>query len=230
MIKKEGDAYRTERLAPGSYQLHFFLHGYDRLGRIVHIEPGRETDLGDVEVPHEQWISGTVVDDKGNACAMEVSWWEYDRVKGRSVMRGFIDGIRCNADGSFRIGGLSRGSYVVSARAIRGAPDDERKKWAEWCKLIDTTSGPVENVRIQLARPVTLIVRASNQDEWRSVKFKIVDESGFAVRSSPLWTPAPAPFQLSPGRYTIEVRAGDAKEPKRIPITLASEPVELALP
>jgi hypothetical protein len=62
------------------------------------------------------------------------------------------------------------------------------------------------------------------------VQFKIVDETGLAVRSSKLWGDAPWPILLAPGRYTVEVRVGDVKEPKRIPITIASEPVELAVP
>jgi hypothetical protein len=227
-VKKEGDAFRIAHIPPGYYQLRSMLRGYESLARGVHVLPGTETDLGDVELQHEQWISGTVVDDNGIPCKIAFRRDAYDCAKGAAPDMRSVIVVNAQNDGSFRIDGLSRGTYRLRTMSVHGSPDSER--WAEWCKVIDTSAGPVENVRVQLARGVPLVLRASDPSDWRSIKYQIIDAAGAIVRSSGLWSEAPTPIVMAPGSYTIEVRVGDAKEPKRIPVTLASEPVQLSLP
>jgi hypothetical protein len=221
---KEGDAYRATNLPPGLYEVQVFARGYERLDRRTRVTPGAEIDLGDVPLEHEQWISGTVVDAEGHGCEQQLCWDEYDRETGVARSLGTIYVVRSKSDGSFRIAKLSRRLYLVRTMSYG------ESSYADWSKLIDTSKGPVENVRVELVRGVPLVVRASDPEDWRSVRFKILDGSGSQVHAPQLWGTDPQKILLAPGVYTIEVRADEHAEAKRILVTIASEPVPLAIP
>jgi hypothetical protein len=222
--KHDSNAYEAAGLAPGWYRIQAIAHGYEWLRRRVRLEPGADLDLGEIALEHEQWISGTIVDPDGKAAVMNFDWSEYDREKGPAPIMGTVYVIKSKDDGSFRVGGLSRGLYLLRTSSRESTP------YAQWSKVIDTTCGPVENLRIQLARGVPLVLRASDPENWMSVRFKILDESGFVVRMSRLWTADPFKLLLAPGRYTLEVSVDGVAESKRIPITIATERIELAIP
>jgi hypothetical protein len=223
VIRSDGDVFRSDKLPPGYYEIRARVPEYEQLRKRVLVEPGLEQDLGDLELNRERWISGTIVDDEGRALALNLLYDVYDRTLGAARSISVVTSVRANADGSFRIGGLSRDTYSIWL-------NNQDEQWALWSKVIDTTAGPVENVRFELARGVPLVVRASNPDAWSTVRFTIIDSTGERVRSTRLWAPEPQPILLARGNYVVEVRANASSAPKRIPITIASRPVELALP
>jgi hypothetical protein len=224
MLKMEDGGYRAANLQPGWYRIQVTATGYEGLRRRVLVRPGSDEDLGDLALAHEQWISGVVVDDAGKGSAIDMHWDEYDPVTGPPPHVGAVNGQRSESDGSFKISRLSRGHYILRASWREDSP------WAEWSKVVDTRAGPVENVRIELVRGAPLVVRPSDPANARSVRFTILDGSGGSVLSSRLWGPDPRKIMLAPGAYTIEVRAADHAEPKRIPISLSSQLVDLAIP
>ena len=225
-VPREGDAFHVQNLPPGQYQIQAFARGYERLGRRVRVSPGVETDLGDVALERGLSISGTVVDPDGRGCEMQVSWNEYDRETGEMPNMGTTMVVRSHGDGEFKIVGLSRGLYIV--RTI--STDREHDPFVDWSKVIDTSAGSVESVRIELVRGVPLVLRASDPEHWKSVRFKILAAASGDARVRRLWSFDPQRILLAPGSYAIEVRADEHAEPKRIPVTIARDPVELAIP
>lgn len=220
LTRVDGD-YRIPKVAPGWYEVSARVEGYERARRRLLVQPGAANDLGAIPLEREVWISGIVVDASGAAVAPELSIEVFDDATGLPVRHFVGMAHRGKPDGTFRIGGLSRATYFVRFEA-------SDSPWARTGKLIDTRAGPVENVRFALVPGVALVVRPSG-DASREVRFKILDANGQLVSSSRLWSEAPYPIPLAPGAYTIEVRVGGG-EPKRIPVTIGAEPVELALP
>jgi hypothetical protein len=223
-LKKQGNDYHAASLAPGWYRVRVAARGYEALGRRVRIDPGAETDLGDVALEHEQWISGTVLDPGGNPTTMELWWRAYDREKGPAPMMGHIVSVTSSTDGTFRIPGLSRGLYVVNTSSRESTP------YAEWSKVVDTSSGPVENLRVELKRGVPLVLRSSDQESARPWRYKVTDSVGNTIKSGRLWSFGPLKDLLAPGICSLDVRPDERSEPKRIPLTIASDPIEIAIP
>jgi hypothetical protein len=215
--------------SPGWATLLVTSEGFENAERRVRIEPGVDNDLGDVELDKAQWIAGTVVDENGAAVATELRYELLDAATGESFQSGVSYGVKSGADGSFRIGGLSRARYRISrSTAVRPGSTTENP-WGLAVITVDTRSGPADNVRLELARGTPLVVHPSI-DDWRSVRFKIFRASGERVMRSRLWWPDPQKILLAPGRYDIEVTLGEAGAPKRFPLTVANDPIELALP
>jgi hypothetical protein len=134
-----------------------------------------------------------------------------------------VEPYSSNGAGEFRIGRLSRGTYLLSLE-VRDS------SWAETAKLVDTTSGPIDDLQIELVRGVPLVLRSSDE-RWTAVRYTIFDASGLPLVASRLWSPEPWKILLAPGQYELETwMIGAADSVRRIPITLGSEPVELALP
>jgi hypothetical protein len=223
-MQKDGDAYRSSHLFPGLCRILVIAPGYESLRRGFRVQPGTETDLGDIELEHESWISGNIVDAEGNGVSAELRCDPYDPEKGPAPSMNSIYPEGTKGDGSFRIGRLSRGLYLVRPMN-RG-----ESAWAEWSKVIDTRSCPAEDVRIKLTRGVALIVHASDPQDWKSLRFKIIGAAGGTAKERRLWTFDPEKIMLAPGRYTVEVRTREGAEPKRIPVTITSQPLELAIP
>jgi hypothetical protein len=222
IARPEGNGFFSGKLDPGWYEIHVTVPGYEHLNRRVRAEAGVDSDLGDLELNRELWISGSIVDEEGRGVSRDLACDPYDPENPARAKR-VIMVTPCEKDGTFRIGGLSRGKYLVRMLGDAGT-------WAESSRIIDTTSGPVENVRIQLVRGVPLAVRASDLDRWRGVSFTIFDAAGEHVLSSRLWSPEPRQILLAPGTYTFEVRTEGSSEPKRVNVTIGTQPVELALP
>jgi hypothetical protein len=223
MLKKAGDGYRIADLVPGWYRIQVFAKGYESLGKRFLVAPAVDTDLGDIALEREQWIRGTVTDSEGKGVSVALHWDEYDREKGAAPILDTYYAIKSQNDGTFRIGGLSRGLYLVCTH-VR---DSDTPSVSQ---LVDTTCGPVEDVRIQIPRGVPLVLRSSDPEHWRAVRYKIVDDSNLVHGWSHLWNLEPYRITLAPGRYTLDVRANESADVKHIPFTLSNDPVELAIP
>jgi hypothetical protein len=129
---------------------------------------------------------------------------------------------RSSADGSFRITGLARRRYRLSANVKDG-------EYAKSVLVVDARAGSVEGVRMELAIGTPLLL-SSVDERWPLLRFDLFDAQQTLLTSSRLWGPEPREILLAPGGYVIDVRVGDSGEPVRREFTIAGDPVELSLP
>ncbi len=213
--------FNDDKVAPGSCSIRAMVPGYESYQHILRFDAGTTNDLGDIPLERECWISGTILGDGiGVSMELDIERWDPDR---HSAIRGpSSEGTKSDERGSFKIGGLSRGFYVLRRLSQDGG-------WACSSTIVDTTNGPVDNLRIELVPGVPLALRPSN-NRWFATHFRILDRDGNGVLASRLWSAAPQNFSLAPGNYVVEATSDDGGEPVRHEITIEKEPVELALP
>lgn len=220
-MSHRGDEFVHPASKPGQYEIQTQFKGYGNVERRFLVQPGGEQDLGTIALDRALAIAGSVVDDAGGPVSGDLIVRLVDESEGVPARSSTSTRYATASDGSFRIDGLSRGRYFVALR-------DRDDRWARSGRTIDLARGSVENVRIELARGVPLLVRPSVENA-RDVRYRILDARGELVTFGRLSTDAPEAIPLAPGAYTVEARVGNA-EPVRHTITIASEPVELALP
>ncbi len=219
----ERGSFHMRRLPPGWYELSVVKDGYERLRKRLRIEPDLETDLGIVELGREVWVAGRIVDETGAGIATLLQADLYDRELHTAARPMVIERHESDAEGKFRIPNLARGTYLLRTR-------DPEGPWAQSATLVDTTTGPIDDLRIVLVRGVPLVL-SSSSEHWSAVRFTIRDASGQPVLSSQLSSPDPWKILLAPGTYELETRRGEAADSvRRISIVIDSEPVELVLP
>jgi hypothetical protein len=207
---------------PGWATLRVSCKGFESGERRFHVEPGVENDFGDIELGEGQWIAGNVLDESGVGVSTELRYDLLDPVTLEARSSGTVFICKSDADGSFRISGVSPGSYRVSVTG-------KNEAWGVCTATVDTRGGPVEQVTLRVVRGTPLILHLQNPDS-RSVRFKILDRSGSTVLASRLWSQDPSKFLLAPGTYDLELRARNTGARTLIPLTIANDPVELALP
>ncbi len=218
--------FEANGLAPGWYEIRTRLEGFEHLRHRICLEPGKDHDLGPIPLARQTWASGRVVDEAGNPTSVRLEMLPYDRERNRVLTTTVVEWKSSRSsqeDGSFRIGSLSRGPHALIVAEGHGT-------WARTARLVDTSSGPVEDLRIEIVRGVPLVLRGSDE-RWSAVHYTILDAAGMEVVSSRLWFPDPWRVLLAPGRYVVETRLAEDGEPvRRDSITIESAPVELALP
>lgn len=211
-------------LEPGWYFVQVYATGLEQPKLECRVEPGEEKDLGTVTLQSEQWISGTIIEPHKTSERIVLSCDPYDpdpnAADSFERYKSWLD-YGTEADRTFRIGGRSRGLYLLKYNGHESG-------YGIWARVVDTRAGPVENVQVVLVPGVPLIVHAANGD-WTSIFFRVLDKNDTPLESTRLWSSSPQSLKLAPGEYDVEVRSGSS-EPVRKQVTIGSEPVELALP
>ena len=195
---------------------------YESLDLNVRIDAGAQTDLGDVEVGSAVSISGVVTDENGQGVPTRISYDVIEPSTGGTIVHAVRFVANSAADGTFRIGGLSRRHYRLSL-------DNRESKYGIQAVEVDASAGSIEGLHIQLAPGIPLLISSSG-DRWSTVKYSVIDAHGTRLRSSRLFGPAPQKILLAPGHYEIEVRIGESSETVWHAITIANDPVDLSLP
>jgi hypothetical protein len=208
-------------LEPGLYELQLAAPGYESRDQLVRIEAGVETNLGDVPVERESFISGRVVDRNGAGVATELTLRVIDPTTGRPFATRVRRSLRSAADGSFSIGRLSRAVYFLE---VGGA----NSQWATKMRLIDVTTAHVDALRIEVEEGLPLVVTPSDE-RWPLVGFRVIDVAGALVHAGRLRSAAPQRLLLARGVYTLEVTVGKMA-PQLRSIVMANEPVSVSLP
>lgn len=222
--KSDGGTFVWSGLPPGWYRVQVHAKGFEEPDVECRVEPGEDKDLGNITLAPEQWISGIIVEPSKTSERIDLSCDPYDpdaapdasyyRYKSFTM-------YATEADRTFRIAGRSRGLYVLKC-------NERQASYGIWARVVDTRSGPVENVRVDLVPGVPVLVRPSGED-WHSLRYRITDETGVPYVESQLYGIDPVRILLGPGRYRVEVRVGPG-EPTRKEFTVGSEQVDLALP
>jgi hypothetical protein len=171
--------------------------GYEDVHEEVAIEPIREVDLGTRRLPAATWISGRVIADgaAGEGVVMRAQFLA------RLDPDAFADRPATNtsrADGSFRIDSVAHGKQLVRVAD---------KHWAAPPIVVDTTSGPVEDLVLHASR-------SADARFWFDVPppestLWITDFQPLPVFEKALSRDRVLIVPLAPGRYTwwMETRA-----------------------
>ncbi|HTF89055.1 MAG TPA: sigma-70 family RNA polymerase sigma factor [Planctomycetota bacterium] len=221
------DGTYSGRPMPGWMNVKSMNQDFENVDLMVHLEPGRETDLGDIALDSPVTISGRVADNAGNGLSRDVFPEVIEATPSIPSLRHVIrSGTRSKADGSFQISNLSRRRYGIRVKDPE-SPFRERP-FGIACVVVDATGGSVEDVRVELVPGTPLLIRSD--ERWPLVRFDIVNALGAPILSSRLQGPEPRKILLAPGSYTIGVWAGGSKESARRAITIANDPVEVFLP
>jgi protocatechuate 3,4-dioxygenase beta subunit len=228
--------YEISALSPGDYSLQVSRAGFETAvfgargaGRSVPVRAGRVTDAADISMlPASAVIAGQVVDEHGSPLAgARVQAIPRSTVEGTEARDVTITGATDVADdlGRFRLFGLARGDYYVTAsvsnltlRAYRGSPALSAGTFYPGIRREDATFVHVENASLAWVamttptRPVVLSGRVVNADETQTsvsvaASYGVGASSGRAVGVSDEGT-----FRLDnvfPGEYTITAKAAD---------------------
>jgi len=216
------DGTYSTSVLPGWVMLRSLGGSHENPELRVRVEAGSETELGDIALAEEVSISGQVVDAQGNGVARRIDYAPIDPLTGRAIRSGVRYAVNSSADGNFRVSGLARRRY-------RASVDVSDSEFGSAALLVDARAGSVQDVRIELV-PGTALFLGNADGRWSQISFDILDSQSTPLISSRLWGPEPRKILLAPGRYAIDVRAGEKGEAVRREFTIGTEPVELSLP
>lgn len=211
-------------LFPGWHVIHVRAAGCGDPSLRVRIEPGVVTDLGEIALEASLSIAGRVLDADGQPIALDILW-DACGPDGRPRPRvGGVIAVGSKSDGTFTIPGLAAERYRLNVRGSKSDRDAQR-----WRGTVDARQGSVENLEIRLVRTTPLVVSFA-PGSWENASLRIVDGAGEPRYDQPVDRPDPRKIALEPGSYVVEYRAKPDAEPRRIPVTIADEPLQLALP
>lgn len=204
-------------LSPGPRHLSIVCRGYEWVVEQVWIEAGRETDLGVLRLNRPISIAGTAVDEDGAPVRAWISVWPIERYESSQRI---ADKFCWHADGEgrFRIQPAGRKRYLLRAN------DEE---WASESAIVDASDGPVENVRLRVARGVPLTV-SFGSDVQRGSRLLVHDMQGHPVGERPVLPGGSAKIGVRPGRYRVRMEFdGEPHEDQMVDV--GSQPVLIAM-
>jgi len=208
---------------PGWYCVWISARGFASSRISVLLEPGQTLDLGDIELQPETWVNALVIDERGNGVSAQFAIDPFGSESSTVWRSPTVEVRNTNGDGTLHIGGLLPGKYLLSLGPNPSLP------WARMVKLVDTSNGPVENLRIDVSPGVALVIRAANEGAV-GMRWTLRNSDGLRVMSTRLSGVTPVSLKFAPGKYTVEVDMPNGAAPLVHDIVLADEPVELALP
>jgi hypothetical protein len=216
----DGDSWVARNVMPGNYELRPRGKGLEMRTVPVVVPLETDLDLGTLVLGPDQSVSGKVhVPDDENLSGISILCDACDAQGGTHGTSRTIHGYALQPDGTFSIGNLSSGTYLLQV-------NEHYPKYGKWARIIDTSAGSVANVDIHLVRGVALGLRPAKKDDAQ-IRFRIRNSDRTPVVSSRLYSDVPRPILLAPGEYDVEV-----VEPERARkhVTIGSEPVDLAVP
>jgi hypothetical protein len=214
---------------PGRFDLLISKEGYEEVRQVVDLEAGQPTDLGIVALNREAVAELRFVDGLGRPTQAVV--YLCPLAPGSTLTDiEHARGLRSDPAGVLKIRGLARKVYVLrtgnyDAAYAKSTPETT---WVSGSVTIDATSGSVPPTTIQLVPGVPLAIRVEGRSAV-GLRFAVIDGQGRAILRDRFWDNAPRPLRLPAGSYRVQLcDAGDAVLAERS-VTLAGEPVELAL-
>lgn len=214
---------------PGRFQLQVRKQGYEHIVRTVDIEPGQETDLGTIALARGVTAKIRVVDGLGNPTSASFLIGNLSRSGGRVEIDDF-GGDSSKADGTLEFSNLGRKLYVLRTTNHDAVYDGDHpvSPWVSGCVLLDMTSGEVRDMEIRLKPAVGLAIRVEG-GAADGLRFAVLDSGGIPLVRDRFYGSAARPLRLPAGSYRVELRDKDDNVIGGRDVTLASEPVELAI-
>ncbi len=209
-----------EGLNPGTHRLQLMKKDYATMRMDVRVLAGQVNDLGDVPLPKGHWVAGRILDEtgKGAKCSIRFDPCEPD---GRiAPIFGAIWTFPTNADGTFRVPGLTPGFHRLEVMS-----DSDESSLAECVAVFDVREGPLENATLTITSGVPFIVDPDGR-HGPGARFAVLDEKGVRVVSRVVAEPEPVRVRLAPGRYTIEFKSSrEAPNPRTAAFEIVRDPV-----
>ena len=222
----QGEAVLENR-DPGRHTLEITPKGYARHRQVFEVARGAAIDLGTIALERETRIQGRCLDADGKGVETRLSLasllpdGSQERERGRA--------FSTDADGEFLFRGLRRGRYAIATYG-----DDEfstpgrpfETSWVSGNVVVETFSGPVDDLEIRLIRPTQVSIQGPKQ-EWEALRFAVVDRNGLWLRRQRFYSATPKRLKLPPGPYVLEVTDAQGELLQRRPFSVGTEPVTL---
>ena len=218
---------RFDGQSPGLYDLYVQAQGKAELRREVDIPRGRVRDLGTIALPEPTPIRGLVVDAAGNGVQVEI---RLSALPAAGELPDFGNRhFASNADGSFEIPAPGPGVWLLQ---VKDRQDGRRQGNAAELMaenlVVDTRTGPVEDLHVHLERVVQVVARWTGAD-CDGLRLRCFDERGLLRQTSGFYSAAPVRIALIPGTWRLVVsdRSGATRAERTF--TLGKEPLVLEL-
>jgi protocatechuate 3,4-dioxygenase beta subunit len=218
---------RFEGREPGRYELVLRANGLGTHRRDVELEPGAVLDAGTIELAPETWIAGRVVDASGEPAPAIL---ELGRV-GPDGSLAMIRSQMWSSDerGSFRIGALEPGDYVVRTQAREGRPGYPGPTAASENRCVSTRGGPVEELLL-MEVPLGRIVLLHEREDFRDLRIELVDPAGIPRVVARIWQEHRCAFDAPRGAYRLRVLDASGVPLLERDLELGPDPVEVTIP
>ncbi len=214
---------------PGSLELQVRLKGYEQYRQAIDARPGQIVDLGILALESERTVEGRVLDDGGRPLAVTLCVGSLDPVE--HSIHWFRSGESASrADGSFTIGGLGRGEFVLRCgnSAATEANSWEGLDWVSGDLRLDTRVGSIAGLELRVQRAVKLVIRAAEARAGEQ-GFRLVDEGGVRSIEGALEGAQPRPLALPSGNYRVFLLDPRGAVVSECVVTLGLDDVEIDL-
>lgn len=216
IIQQDGTVEFAD-LPPGPRHLSIVCRGYEWVVEQVWIDAGLETNLGVLRLNRPISIAGTAVDQDGDPVRAWISVWPIERYEAsQRIADKFC--WHADPDGQFRIQPAGRKRYLLRAN------DEE---WASESAIVDASDGPVENVRLRVARGVPLTV-SFGAEVQRGSRLLVLDMQGHPVGVRAVLPGGSAKIGVHPGRYRVRMEFDGEPHEDRM-VDVGTEPVLIAM-
>jgi len=208
----EGGGASFEERVPGLATLRFRAPDRATWSRCVRVPSGGVLELGTVPIGPPARVQGVVHGADGRPLAVRVSWSLDGELRGPGDLGAEVS--TRSQPGIIDLAGLPRGRV----RLRLGAPEHATATY-----VLDTRSGLVEGLRLELERGVPVVLRTGALPRGRQVT--VADEGGVPLAT---WsaTGRPSTLHLAPGRYQLWTGVAERVDSTRA-FDVGTEPVLL---
>ena len=214
--------FRLDGMQPGEHYLIATAEGHATVIVEARLEPGAVLDLGDVSMPREVKLSGTVIDADGNPTPAHVMHGDVDANTGR-IQWHQQNAYLAGRNGRFSASRLAPGRHALRVDALGDFwRSDRDRSQRSRVLIVDVESGELAELELRLepTTPVTIV------QEWPTEPWPVaswVSPDGTVEQSTSLGRGTPERLlHLCRGTYTLRIELDGAVLDESL-VTVGSE-------
>jgi RNA polymerase sigma factor (sigma-70 family) len=216
-----------EKTPAGLHDLRIEAPDRASVRREVDVPRGQVLDLGTIELTPAVPIRGRAVGSDGAGLDVEIRVCAVPEPGELPKFGNHFFGSE--ADGSFEIADLAPGRWLLQVKdEVRGRLQGNAAEQMAPHVLVDTRSGPVEDLVVQLER-VAFVVASWQGDDFEGLRMRFFDPDGLLRQVSGFFSTAPMRVALFPGGWRVVVVDAQGTTLTERAFTLSSEPLRLDL-